>query len=146
MENKIETLGKYEFIRNGTDDWSLRYKDKEIKFNSKVEFIKDLQDVPRRARVKMVKDLAKDGMTVQSLIVEHTEGSKTIQDHSNKDFIEKGYIQEAQVEVMNEIIKKMFGMDYMSLLIDIGIETEEEGTKFGEDIGAILRGQVPRGN
>lgn len=146
MENKIEVLSKYEFKKNGTDDWSLCYKNKEIKFNSKVEFIKELQDVPRKARVKMVKDLAKDGMTVQSLIVEHTEGSKTIQDHSNKDFIEKGYIQEAQIEAMNEIIQKMFGMDYVTLLTDIGIENEVEATQFGEDMGAILRGQTPRGN
>lgn len=146
MEDQVEVLGKYEFIKNGIDNWTLKYKNKEIKFNSKVEFIKELQDVPRKARVKMVMDLAKQGMTVQDLVVEHTEGSKTIADHSNKDFIEKGYIQEAQLEVMNDIITKMFGMGYMELLLDIGLENEEESAKFGEDIGAILRGQIPRGN
>lgn len=146
MENKVETLSKYEFIKEGIDNWLLKYKDRTIRFSSKVEYIKELQDVPRKARVKMVKDLAKDGMTIQSLIVEHTEGSKTIQDHSNKDFIEKGYIQEAQIEAMNEIIQKMFGMDYVTLLTEIGIESEAEATQFGEDMGAILRGQVPRGN
>lgn len=148
MENEIEVLKpkKYKFVRKGVDNWVLQYKDKEIECNSKVEYIKTLQDVPRRAKFKMAMDLAKQGMTVQSLIIEHTEGSKTIQDHSNKDFIEKGYVEQAQAEVMNEIIQKMFGMDYMSLLLDIGIETNEEVIKFGEDIGSILRGQVPREN
>lgn len=146
MEDKIEVLKKYEFVKNGIDNWTLRYKDKEIKFNNKVDFVKDLQDVPRKARMKMVMDLAKDGKTIKDLIVEHKDGSKIMQDNSNKDFIEQGYIQNEQIEVMNNIINKMFGMDYVSLMLDIGIDTEEESKEFGEEIGKVLRGTTPRGN
>lgn len=142
MENKVK---KYEFIHNGMDDWTLKYKDKEIKFNCKVKYISDLQEIPKRARVKMVKDLAMQGMTVKDLIVEHTEGSKTIQDHSNKDFIEKGYIQEEGLIIMDNLFKEMFKMGYTELMLDIGITTEEEGKKFGDEIGMILRGQEPSG-
>ena len=148
MENEIEVLKvkKYKFVRKGVDNWVLQYKDKEIECNSKVNFIKELQDVPRKARVNMVMDLAKKGMTVKDLIVEHTEGSKTIQDHSNKDFIEKGYVEQAQAEVFDNIVKEMFGMDYTTLVLDIGLETEEETIEFGKELGDVLKGTIPRGN
>ena len=41
---------KYEFIKNGLDDYTLKYKDKEIQFCSKVEFIKELQEVQKNVR------------------------------------------------------------------------------------------------
>lgn len=136
---------KYEFIKNGLDDYTLKYKDKEIRFNSKVEFIKDLQEVQKNARNKMVADLIKQGMSVQDLIIKRVEGAKTIEDHSNKDYIEQGYIQEEQSKVLDNICKKLFNMDVSTLILDIGFTDEKDIESFYKEFGDILAGSVPRG-
>lgn len=136
---------KFEFIRNGIDDYTLKYKDKEIKFNSKVEFIKDLQEVQKNARNRMVADLIKQGMSVQDLIIKKVEGAKTIEDHSNKDYIEQGYIQEEQAKVLDNICKKLFNMDVSTLILDIGFSDEKDIEVFYKEFGDILAGSVPRG-
>lgn len=136
---------KFEFIRNGIDDYTLKYKDKEIRFNSKVEFIKDLQEVQKNARNKMVADLIKQGMSVQDLIIKKVDGAKTIEDHSNKDYIEQGYIQEEQAKVLDNICKKLFNMDVSTLILDIGFSDEKDVERFYKEFGDILAGSVPRG-
>lgn len=136
---------KYEFIKNGIDDYTLKYKDKEIQFCSKVEFIKDLQEVQKNARLKMISDLAKEGMSIQDLIIKKTEGAKTIEDHSNKDYVEQGYIQQEQVRVIDNICKKMFNMDASTLILELGFTEEKEVEKFYKEFGDILAGSLPRG-
>lgn len=136
---------KYEFIKNGLDDYTLKYKDKEINFCSKVEFIKDLQEVQKNARLKMISDLAKQGMSVQDLIIKKTEGAKTIEDHSNKDYVEQGYIQQEQVKVIDNICKKMFNMDASTLILELGFTDEKEVEDFYTEFGDILAGSLPRG-
>jgi len=136
---------KYEFIKNGLDDYTLKYKDKEIQFCSKVEFIKDLQEVQKNARLKMISDLAKEGMSVQDLIIKKTEGAKTIEDHSNKDYVEQGYIQQEQVKVIDNICKKMFNMDASTLILELGFTEEKEVEDFYTEFGDILAGSLPRG-
>ena len=136
---------KYEFIKNGLDDYTLKYKDKEIQFCSKVEFIKDLQEVQKNARLKMISDLAKQGMSVQDLIIKKTEGAKTIEDHSNKDYVEQGYIQQEQVKVIDNICKKMFNMDASTLILELGFTEEKEVEDFYTEFGDILAGSLPRG-
>ena len=51
-------MGKYRFVRNGTDDYSLIYKDKEIRFHSDVEIITELQMVYANAEEQMIFALA----------------------------------------------------------------------------------------
>ena len=136
---------KYEFIKNGMDDYTLKYKDKEIQFCSKVEFIKELQEVQKNARLKMISDLAKEGMSVQDLIIKKTEGAKTIEDHSNKDYVEQGYIQQEQVKVIDNICKKMFNMDASTLILELGFTEEKEVEDFYKEFGDILANSLPRG-
>lgn len=136
---------KYEFIKNGIDDYTLKYKDKEIKFCSKVEFIKDLQEVQKNARNQMLMDLAKQGMTIQDLIIKKTEGAKTIEDHSNKDYMEQGYVQQEQVKVIDNICKKVFNMDASTLILELGFTDEKEVEGFYNEFGEILAGSIPRG-
>ena len=136
---------KYESIKKGLDDYTLKYTDKEINFCSKVEFIKDLQEVQKNARLKMISDLAKQGMSVQDLIIKKTEGAKTIEDHSNKDYVEQGYIQQEQVKVIDNICKKMFNMDASTLILELGFTEEKEVEDFYTEFGDILAGSLPRG-
>ena len=136
---------KYEFIKNGLDDYTLKYKDKEIQFCSKVEFIKELQEVQKNARLKMISDLAKEGMSIQDLIIKKTEGAKTIEDHSNKDYVEQGYIQQEQVRVIDNICKKLFNMDASTLILELDFTEEKEVEDFYKEFGDILAGSLPRG-
>lgn len=140
-----ESSKKYVFIKNGMDDYTLKYKDKGIHFCSKVEMVKDLQEVTKNARLEMVTDLAKKGMTIQDLVKEHKEGSKIIYDHSNKDFIEQGYIQQEQAKVVDKICKQVFGMDSSAIILDIGFTEEKEVEEFYKEFGDILANSAPRG-
>lgn len=138
-------MKKYEFIKNGEDDYTLKYKDKEINFNSNVEIQNDLQGVVERARKKMILDLAKQGVSIKDLTKEIKKDGKTYYDNSNKDELEKVYIQEEQEKAWLEIINKLFNTDFEKLVQDIGITTEKEVKEFGEEIGYILAGQFPSG-
>lgn len=136
---------KYEFVKNGADDYTLKYKDKEINFNSNVNIQKELQDVPERARKKMILDLAKEGISIKDLSKEIKENGKTYYDNSNKDELEKVYIEEEQAKAFIKVIEELFGMDYLELLKEIGIDNEKDVNSFATDLGYILAGQFPSG-
>ena len=138
-------MKKYEFIKNGMDDYTLKYKDKTINFNSKVEYMKDLQECTKNARLKMVMELAKNNMTVKDLVKEEKVDGKTLIDNSSKEFMEQTFIENEQQEVFDNISKKMVGMTLSELLVDIGITEESEANKFFEEFGNILAGNFPSG-
>jgi hypothetical protein len=84
-------------------------------------------------------------MSIQDLIIKKTEGAKTIEDHSNKDYVEQGYIQQEQVRVIDNICKKLFNMDASTLILDLGFTEEKEVEDFYKEFGDILAGSLPRG-
>lgn len=131
---------KYEIIKNGMDDYILKYKDKTIQFNSKVEYSLESQDIVKKARMRMIVDLSKQGMSVKSLIREEKKDGKTLIDNSNKDYIEEAYIQEVQEEVFSDILKKMIGYTFEELVAEIGLDDGEAIVKLGEDLGKVLSG------
>lgn len=139
-------MKKYEFIKNGMDDYTLKYKDKEIQLNSKVDYIKELQEVNKNARLKMIADLTSKGMSVKDLVKEEKKDGKTFYDNSNKEYIEEAYINEVQQETFSKIIQKMMGKTLEELVFDIGLENEEEINEFGNEIGNILLGKNPSGS
>ena len=135
----------YEIIKNGTDDYLLKYKDKEIPFHTDLNIIKDMQSIVKRARVKMITDLAKEGVSLKNFTIEKKENGKTYYDNSNKEELEKTYINDETSIVFNEIIKRQFGMDLLELLQDIGLENEKEIEKFSTSITQALTGKTPSG-
>lgn len=133
---------KYEIIKEGLDNYLLKYKDKEIRFKSSVDIVSKLQETTKKARMNLVMDLAKEGKTIKDLIVETEKDGKIIQDHSNKDFIEEGYLQQAQTETFNEVIKEMLGVSLEELVMDMGLN-EKEVEEFGVELGKCIVG-TPR--
>ena len=133
-------MKKYEFIKNGVDDYTLKYKDKEINFKSNVNIVNNLQDSISKARMNMIKDLAKEGMTIKDLVIERKENGKTFYDNTNKEELEKAYLEKEQSKVFIEIIEKLFGMSVEDLFIDMGLSNVEESTQFSEELGKILVG------
>lgn len=134
---------KYEFIKNGVDDYTLKYKDKEIKFHSTVGIVSRLQESIKNARLKMVLDLTKQGISIKELTKEIKENGKTYYDNTNKDELEKIYLQEEQTKIFQEIIKEMFDKTIEELIIEIGLETEEEISTFSTQLGKVIIGQFP---
>ena len=133
-------MKKYEFIKNGVDDYTLKYKDKEINFKSNVNIVNNLQDSISKARMNMIKDLAKEEMTIKDLIIERKENGKTYYDNTNKEELEKAYLEKEQSKVFIEIIEKLFGMSVEDLFIDMELTSVEESTQFSEELGKILVG------
>ena len=133
-------MKKYEFIKNGVDDYTLKYKDKEIEFNSNVNIVNNLQDSIAKARMNMIKDLSKEGLSIKDLTIEKKENGKTYYDNTNKEELEKAYLEKEQSKVFIDIIEKLFGMSVEDLFIDMELTSVEESTQFSEELGKILVG------
>lgn len=132
---------KYEFVKNGVDDYSLKYKDKEIKFKSDVSIITRMQETIAAGKLKMVADLTKKGMTVKDLVIVKKVDGKTYYDNTNKIEVENSYIQTEQGLVFNEILKEKLGMDIQQLQTELEL-TEDDLGKFGEDFAKVITGQL----
>lgn len=136
---------KYEIIKNDLDNYTLKYKDKEFNYKSDIALISKLQEVPKIARIEMIKDLAKDGMSLKNFTIEEKKNGKTYFDSTNKQELENTYIQNKMLDIINNICKENFGMTLVELTIDIGLETDEEQEKFSSELGASLMGKTPSG-
>lgn len=135
---------KYEFIKVDEDTTKLKYKDKEFEFKRNVKLISEMQGIVMNARIKMIQDFAKNGVSMKDLIIETKKNGKTYYDNSNKIELEKVYQEQATIDYFNTKCEELFGMDLASLMVDIGITTEDEGTKFSNDLLNYFSGNTPR--
>lgn len=137
---------KYEFIKKDEDITILKYKGKEFEIKKDVELQREFQRINKNARVKMMLDLTKQGITSNDFIIIKKNGSKTYEDKSNLIQLEQSYIQEASLDLFQTLSNKYFNMSLENLIEDIEL-TEEESTKFGNDFAYALAGkESPRGN
>ena len=132
---------KYQIIKNGQDDYTLKYKDKVINFHNDVEIVSELQNVNMLAKKRMIKELIKEGITLNELTKEIKKDGKTYYDNSNKDELIKAYTEEETLNLFKKGIQKMLGMDLLELMNDIGIETQEESEELSKKLGEILAGR-----
>lgn len=135
---------KYEFIKNATDDYTLKYKDKEFNFKSDINLTSQLQQAPKLARIEMIKDLAKDGISIKDFTIEEKKDGKTYYDNSNKNELENTYIQNKQLEIIDNVCKEKFNQTMLELIANIGLN-EEEAQKFASELGSYLSGNIPSG-
>ena len=134
---------KYEFIKNATDEYTLKYQDKEFNFKSDINLTSKLQQAPKLARIEMIKDLAKDGISLKQFTIEEKKNGKMYFDNTNKNELENTYIQNEMLEVINNSCKRIFNMEFIELLTDIDLESQEEQEKFSAELGASLMGKTP---
>ena len=139
-ENLMEK--KYEIIKNGIDDYTLKYKDKEINFKSKVKLVEKMQEVNKTARVNMMLDLAEKGKNIKDLVKEQKKDGKTYYDNSLKEEIEKIYIEEETGKVFMKEIEEMLGIGLQELINEIGLD-EKEITEFSTELGQAMIGNFP---
>lgn len=134
---------KYQF-KADEDNVTLSYKDKSFTFKTNVKLISEMQGLIMKSRIKMIQDLSKEGQSVRDLIKETKKDGKTYSDNSNKVELERIYQEQVTMDFYNNKCEEIFGMDLASLMLDIGLETEEEGTKFSTDFMNYLSGNIPR--
>lgn len=129
---------KIEYVDD--DKRVLKYKDKELEFTKDVELASKFQELAKRTKTRMIVDLAKQGISVNDLVIKTQKDGKTIEDHSNEDAIYKMYQSEEMLKILDEICNKYFNMTLVKLLEDMEL-TKEQEFKFGEDLMEALIGK-----
>lgn len=137
-------MRKYEIVKNATDDYSLKYKDKEFKFHADLNMKKKMQGVYKTAKIKMLKDLASEGMSLKQFTIEEKKDGKTYSDNTNKAELEKAYIDNEMAEVFNQICVDNFEMDLTDLITDVGLD-DTEIEEFSKELAMALNGTFPSG-
>ena len=118
----------------------LKYKDKELEFTKDVELVSKFQELSKRTKTRMIVDLAKQGISVNDLVIKTQKDGKTIEDHSNEDAIYKMYQGEEMLKILDEICNKYFNMTVVELVKDMEL-TKEQELKFGGDLMEALIGK-----
>ena len=118
----------------------LKYKDKELEFTKDVELASKFQELPKRTKLRMHVELAKQGISADKLVIKTQKDGKTIEDHSNEDAIYKMYQGEEMLKILDEICTKYFNMTVVELVKDMGL-TQEQELKFGGDLMEALIGK-----
>lgn len=137
---------KYELVNVSTDNYILKYKDKSFEFKTDVSLVSEMQGIHKKARVSMIKDLAKDGISLKDLSIEMKKDGKTYVDNTNREELENAYIESDMNDFFDNICKDKFGMSLAELLIDIGIvEDTKEVEKFAAELTSALTGSTPSG-
>lgn len=133
---------KYTFTSED-DNVCLKYKDREFNFKVNVKLISEMQGIVMEARKRLIQEFAKSGQSIKDLTIETKENGKTYYDNTNKLELEKIYQEEITIEFFNKKCELYFGMDLATLMLDIGLETEDEGAKFSNDLIAYMSGNIP---
>lgn len=137
---------KYEFTKVSTDNYILKYKDKSFEFKTDISLANQMQGIYMNARVKMIKDLAKDGLSIKDLSIETKRDGKTYVDNSNRIELENAYNEEAMAKFFDDLCKSRFGMSLAELLIDIGIVEDTKAVgDFSAELISALTGTTPSG-
>ena len=137
---------KYEFTKVSTDNYILKYKDKSFEFKTDISLANQMQGIYMNARVKMIKDLAKDGLSIKDLSIETKRDGKIYVDNTNRIELENAYNEEAMAKFFDDLCKSRFGLTLAELLIDIGIVEDTKAVgDFSAELTSALTGTTPSG-
>lgn len=144
----------YTFEKKDTDTFLLKYKNKDGKqtertFIKNVKLAKTLQRVNALAKIEMMAMLKEQGLTQKDLIIEtKNEKGQIIYDESNLNALEQDCLQIVMTDLMDKLITDEFGMSFMELLEDMGVNIKNPTEKDAKDIeifvtklGLIITGQ-----
>lgn len=134
---------KYEIIKNGIDDYTLKYRDKNYNYHTDIDLIKKFQEAPKTSKLKMLKDLASEGISLKVFTIEEKKNGKIYYDSTNRNELENTYYQNELLDIINDSCKERFGLTLTELIMDIGLETQTEQEEFSKNLGASLTGNTP---
>lgn len=120
---------KYEFKEISLDEYELHYTDKNgnevVKpFKRTVELATKLQSGDVDARMEFYSNMTKAGKTKDDYIIKREVDGKIIYDETNYRELESDFITKRSFEIAMEIYRTLFGMDFMELLLDMGLSEE----------------------
>lgn len=101
---------------------------KNIKFKRTIQTAQRLQSLDSEARFRVIKKISEMGYTMDNnpFIVTKTEGSKTYKDESNFNYLIEQEKQYAMAEIIADIVKDTLGMDFDTLVAELGINVTDE--------------------
>lgn len=136
---------KYEFIEKSLDEYELHYTNKDgeeiIKpFKRTIEIASKLQSANKDARMEFFTYLTSIGKTKDDLIIKRQEDDKIIYDETNYRELESSFINDKALEIAFDLYKKLFGMDFVDLVIDMGVSQNdvEQWNKFNTELHDLL--------
>lgn len=111
----------------------------EFEIKKTVDLLKELTSATHRSRNRLIKDLAKEGLTKSDLVKEIKKDGKTTYDSSSWDELEQSYYEEENQLILSNIIEKITGYDLISLIMELGLE-EKEIENFSSELVSALTG------
>ena len=132
---------KFTKIDNDTTKLECEINGEQHEFEIKrtVELLKELTSATHRSRNRLIKDLAKEGLTKSDLVKEVKKDGKTFYDSSSWDELEKSYYEEENQIILSSIVEKITGYDIITLVVEMGL-TEEEIENFSTELVSALTG------
>lgn len=112
---------------------------KEFEIKRTVELLKELTSATHRSRNRLIKDLAKEGLSKSDLVKEVKKDGKTLYDSSSWDELEQSYYEEENQIVLSNIVEKITGYDLISLVVEMGLN-EKEIQDFSTELVVALTG------
>lgn len=133
----------YKFTKIDNDTTKLECEingeQKEFEIKKTVELLKELTSATHRSRNRLIKDLAKEGLTKSDLVKEVKKDGKTFYDSSSWDELEQSYFEEENQIVLSNIIEKTTGYDMITLVVEMGL-SEKEIEDFSTQLVIALTG------
>lgn len=117
----------YKFEKINNDTYKLIINNKEFTFTRTIDLVKELQSVDLYTTYYVAEFLADRGETLEDtkLRIERKLNGQTIVDESNLNAIKEQAKNIAYYEILNKIFKKTFGLDYLELLKETGINAND---------------------
>lgn len=133
----------YKFTKVDNDTTKLECKingePKEFEVKRTVDLLKELTSATHRSRNRLIKDLAKEGLTKSDLVKEVKKDGKTFYDSSSWDELEQSYYEEENQNILSGVIEKITGYDLITLIMSMGL-TEKEIEEFSTELVIALTG------
>lgn len=133
----------YKFTKIDNDTTKLECEingeQKEFEIKKTVELLKELTSATHKSRNRLIKDLAKEGLTKSDLVKEVKKDGKTFYDSSSWDELEQSYYEEENQVILSNIIEKITGQDLISLIMSMNLQ-EKEIEDFSTQLVVALTG------
>lgn len=119
----------YKFTKIDNDTTKLECEingeQQEFEIKRNVELLKELTSATHKSRNRLIKDLAKEGLSKSDLVKEIKKDGKTYYDSSSWDELEQSYYEEENQLILSEIVEKITGKDIITLVVEMGLNEKE---------------------
>ena len=112
---------------------------KEFEIKWSVGLLKELTSATHRSRNRLIKELAKEALSISVLGKEIKKEWKTIYDNSSWDELEQSYYEEENQNILSNVIEEITGRDLITLIVELGLG-EDEMTDFSTQLIQALTG------